>query len=400
MKIGIIRETKSPADSRVCLPPAHCQEILNNNLGIEIFVQSSQTRCYKDEEYKALNIPVVDDVSDCDILLGVKEVKIPTLIPDKTYFFFSHTIKKQPYNKGLLQTVLQNKIQLVDYETLTDENGKRVIAFGRWAGIVGAHNGIKTWGKRKGTFDLKAMNQCFDFEEAKSYYNSLDLKGLKIVLTGTGRVSCGSAEVLDLMGIKKLNAQEFLNYKGTEPVYCMLATEQLFAKDADNSFDNEFYKNPIGYHSILSPYLKQANLLINGIYWDNKAPALFTKETMKTDDFTIEVIADITCDIAPVASIPSTLKAATIADPVFGYDVNTEKETAPYSATSIDMMTVDNLPNELPRDASADFGNQFIKHVLPELFHNKIDMINRASITTKEGELNHPFYTYLSDYIA
>jgi len=399
MKIGIIKETKSPADSRVCLPPVHCKEILENNANIQIFVQSSETRCYKDEEYKALNIPVVDDVSDCDILLGVKEVKIPTLISDKTYFFFSHTIKKQPYNKGLLQTVLQKKIQLVDYETLTDENGKRVIAFGRWAGIVGAHNGIKTWGKRKSIFDLKAMNQCFDFEEAKSYYKNLDLKGLKIVLTGTGRVSYGSAEVLDLMGIKKLSGEEFLSYKGTEAVYCMLATEQLFAKDGSNDFDNEFYKNPVGYHSILAPYLKQANLLINGIYWDNKAPALFSKEDMKADDFSIEVIADITCDIAPIASIPSTLKAATIAKPVFGYDVETEQEVPAYSSACVDMMTVDNLPNELPRDASADFGNQFIQFVLPELLESKNNMIYRASITTKEGKLNEP-YLYLSDYVA
>ena len=399
MKIGIIRETKSPADSRVCLPPVHCQEILNDNPNIEIFVQSSQSRCYKDEEYTALNIPIVDDVSDCDILLGVKEVKIPTLISDKIYFFFSHTIKKQPYNKGLLQTVLQKKIQLVDYETLTDENGKRVIAFGRWAGIVGAHNGIKTWGKRKGTFDLKAMNECFDFEEAKSYYNSLDLKSLKIVLTGSGRVSCGSAEVLDLMGIKKLTANEFLSYNGEAAVYCMLSTELLFAKGENNDFDLEFYKDPTGYHSLLAPYLKQGNLLINGIYWDNKAPALFTKEEMKSDHFNIEVIADITCDIAPVASIPATLKATTIAEPVFGYNIETGEELPAYSLNSIDMMTVDNLPNELPRDASADFGNQFIQYVLPELLESKNNMIYRASIATKEGKLNEP-YLYLSDYIA
>lgn len=399
MKIGIIRETKSPADSRVCLPPAHCQEILNENPNIEILVQSSQSRCYKDEEYAALNIPVVDDVSNCDILLGVKEVKIPTLISDKTYFFFSHTIKKQPYNKGLLQTVLQKKIQLVDYETLTDETGKRVIAFGRWAGIVGAHNGIKTWGKRKGTFDLKAMNKCFDFEEAKSYYNSLNLKGVRIVLTGSGRVSCGSAEVLDLMGIKKLTANEFLSYNGEAAVYCMLSTELLFAKGENNDFDVEFYKDPSGYHSLLAPYLKQGNLLINGIYWDNKAPALFTKEEMKSDHFNIEVIADITCDIAPIASIPATLKATTIAEPVFGYHIETGKELPAYSPNSIDMMTVDNLPNELPRDASADFGNQFIQYVLPELLESKNNMIYRASIATKEGKLNEP-YLYLSDYIT
>ena len=399
MKIGIIRETKTPPDSRVCLPQKHCKEIMDRYPEIDIVVQTSESRCFKDEEYSSLGIPLQEDLSECDILLGVKEVKIPTLIAEKTYFFFSHTIKKQAYNKGLLQHILANKIHLVDYETLTDEQGKRVIAFGRWAGIVGAHNGILTWGKRKGSFDLKAMNQCFDFEEAKSYYDQLDLRGLKIVLTGTGRVACGAQEVLDLMKIKHLSSTEFLNYNEEEAVYCMLATEDMFAKGAQNDFDYDFYKNPRGYHSMMSPYLAKGNLLINGIYWDNKAPSLFTKEAMKTSDFNIEVIADITCDIAPIASIPSTLKASTIADPIFGYDPQSEKEVAPFQNEVIDMMTVDNLPNELPRDASEDFGNQFIAQVLPELLEDKTKMIYRASITTKEGTLNEPFL-YLSDYVS
>ncbi|MCD8528836.1 MAG: NAD(P)-dependent oxidoreductase [Chitinophagales bacterium] len=398
MKIGIIKESKTPPDTRVPLTPKQCKSIVDNYPTVEIKIQESESRCYTDNEYKNVGLQVVSDVSDCDILMGVKEVKIPNLIADKHYFFFSHTIKKQAYNRDLLRTILEKHIQLSDYETLTDEDGKRVIAFGRWAGIVGAHNGIKTWGKRLGLFDLKAMYKCFDFNEAKTYYNSLNLHGLKIVLTGTGRVSHGSAEVLDLMNIKKLEAEDFLQFQGNEAVYCMLATEQLFAKDADNSFDNDFYKNPTNYHSILKPYLSKANVLINGIYWDNKAPALFTKENMKESSFSIEVIADITCDIAPVSSIPSTLNATTIAEPVFGYNPLTEQEEAPYQNHVIDMMTVDNLPNELPRDASKDFGNQFIEHVLPELIKDKSNMIYKASITTKVGELNEP-YLYLEDYV-
>lgn len=399
MRIGIIEETKTPPDTRVCLPPAHCAKIMAMHPEIQVVVQPSASRCFSNQEYKDLGIELQEDVSDCDVLLGVKEVKMSALMENKNYFFFSHTIKKQAYNKELLQTILQKKIHLVDYETLSDKDGKRVIAFGRWAGIVGAHNGILTWGKRKKRFELKAMNECFDFEEAKSYYSSLDLKGLKVVLTGTGRVAYGSAEVLDLMNIKRLSAEEFLAYKGEEAVYCMLATEQMFAKGIDNEFEEEFYNNPLGYHSILHPYLSTGNTLINGIYWDNKAPALFTKEDMRDANFSIEVIADITCDIAPVASIPSTLKASTITDPIFGYDPVKEAEVAPFQKDVIDMMTVDNLPNELPRDASTDFGNQFLEHVLPELLASKIAMIHRASITTKDGKLNEP-YLYLTDYIA
>jgi alanine dehydrogenase len=399
MRIGIIEETKTPPDTRVCLPPAHCSKIMAMHPEIQVVVQPSASRCFSNQEYKDLGIELQEDVSDCDVLLGVKEVKMSALMENKNYFFFSHTIKKQAYNKELLQTILQKKIHLVDYETLSDKDGKRVIAFGRWAGIVGAHNGILTWGKRKKRFELKAMNECFDFEEAKSYYSSLDLKGLKVVLTGTGRVAYGSAEVLDLMNINRLSAAEFLAYEGAEAVYCMLASEQMFAKGIDNEFEEEFYHNPLGYHSILHPYLSAGNTLINGIYWDNKAPALFTKEDMRDASFSIEVIADITCDIAPVASIPSTLKASTITDPIFGYDPVKEAEVAPFQKDVIDMMTVDNLPNELPRDASTDFGNQFLEHVLPELLASKIAMIHRASITTKDGKLNEP-YLYLTDYIA
>lgn len=399
IKIGIIKETKTPPDSRVCLPPKHCKLIIEKYKNIEIVVQPSEIRCFTNEEYKNEGIKLQENLSDCDILLGVKEVKIPTLIPHKTYFFFSHTIKKQPYNKELLKNILSKKIQLVDYETLTNEHGKRVIAFGRWAGIVGAHNGILTWGKRTKRFNLKPMNLCFNFNEAKSYYPKLNLKGIKVVLTGTGRVSCGVAEVLDEMKIKKLDAEAFLHYKGKEAVYTMLPTELMFAKNTDGTFDNDFYKNPTNYHATMQQYLQKGNVLINGIYWDSKAPALFTLEDMKTNSFGIEVIADITCDIAPVASIPATIKASTIAQPIFGFNVNTYKETEPHKKGVVDMMTVDNLPNELPRDASEDFGNQFTTHVLPELFTHKTNMIYRASITTKEGKLNEP-YVYLADYVG
>ncbi|MGB1247603.1 MAG: NAD(P)-dependent oxidoreductase [Chitinophagales bacterium] len=397
MKIGIIRETKTPPDSRVPLTPLQCKNLLAEYNNLDIVIQSSTGRCYKDEEYKAQGIVFQEDMNDCDVLMGVKEVKKSTLIADKTYFFFSHTIKAQPYNRDLLQLVLEKNIQLIDYETICNEKGSRVIAFGRWAGIVGAHNGILTWGRRTGNFELKTMNQCHDFAEAKSLYNNLPLGNPKIVLTGTGRVSNGSAEVLDEMGIRKINAEDFLTKKYDEAVYCQLKTNQLFAKGENNDFDSEFYNNPTDYHSIFAPYTQVADIMINGIYWDNKAPAFFSKEDMKKDDFTIKVIADITCDIAPEASIPATLKASTIPDPIFGYNVQEENECYPHKDGVVDMMTVDNLPNELPRDASEDFGRQFSTYVLPELIKENSEMIHKASIT-KNGKLNEP-YLYLTDYV-
>lgn len=397
MKIGIIKETKTPPDSRVPLTPKQCKKLMEQYPNVEIVVQASESRSYKDEEYKKLGICLQEDIDDCDVLMGVKEVKIETLIPEKTYFFFSHTIKEQAYNKPLLKAVLEKKIQLIDYEVITNEKGQRVIAFGRWAGIVGAHNGILAWGKRTKAFDLKPMYQCFDYQEAQSYYKNLSLGNLKIVLTGNGRVSNGAKEVLDLMNIKQVSSKDFLEKKFEEAVYCQLNASEMFVTGADNHFDNSFFKDPSGYHSIFEPYTKVANLMINGIYWDNRGPAFFSKEDMKAEDFSIKTIADITCDIAPEASIPSTLRAAVIGDPIFGYNTKTEQETAPFQKSTVDMMTVDNLPNELPRDASEDFGNQFLTFVMPELLKNKSEMIFNASITQKNGKLNEPFL-YLTNY--
>lgn len=398
MQIGIIRETKTPPDSRVLLTPKQCKKICAEHPEISIFVQPSPSRCYTDQEYTAEGIVLKEDLSGCDVLVGVKEQVIDTLISGKHYFFFSHTAKEQVYNAKMLKAIVDKKIQLSDYEYLKNNKDRRVIAFGRWAGIVGAHNGILTYGKRTGAFELKPMNQCKDFEEATSFYGNIDLKNAKIVLTGTGRVANGSAEVLNKMNILKVSAKDFLKKEYKQAVYCQLETEEMFAKASDGSFDDGFYSNPKTYVSTFEPYTRVADIMINGIYWDNEAPAFFSKEDMKKSEFSIKVIADITCDIAPEASIPATLKASTIADPIFGYDVNTGKETKAHQTGVVDMMTVDNLPNELPRDASEDFGNQFQAFVLKELLNDKYKMIYNASITTKEGKLNKP-YLYLESYI-
>ncbi len=399
MKVGIIREEKNPPDSRVPLTPEQCQYLMQNNQDLDIFIQSSEKRCFSDSEYKEKNICVLEDVNNCDILLGVKEVPINSLIPNKTYLFFSHTHKKQPYNRKLLQTILQKKIHLIDYECLCDNEGKRVIAFGHWAGVVGAHNAILAWGKRQQTFDLKPMHQCHDFAEAKTYYNNnLLLPNFKIVITGDGRVSNGAATVLNLMNIKKVSPQDFLTQEFSEPVYTQLSVKDMYAKKEENIFnESDYYEHPEKYYSIFEPYTKVSNIMINGIYWEKKVPIFFTKDDMKKDDFKIKVIADVTCDIAPNASIPCTIRSSTIENPIYGYDPNLETEIKPFQPESIDIMAVDNLPNELPRDASEDFGNQLIERVWDELKKTDSKMINEATITIN-GQLNKP-YEYLQDFV-
>lgn len=397
MKIGIIKEGKTPPDSRVPLTPKQVAAI-NQHGKVKVIVQPSSSRCYSDEEYKAAGVELSNDLSDCDVLMGVKEVPIPALQSDKTYFFFSHTIKKQSYNRKLLQTILKQNIRMIDYETLTDDKGRRLIAFGRWAGIVGAHNGMMTYGNRTKSYQLPQMKNFKDFAAAQDFYKKLQLPQMKIVLTGTGRVANGARETLEAMGIEKVSPTDFLQNEYPNAVFTQLDCIDYAARKDEKAFDlQDFFNHPAEYKSIFEPYTKIADLMVNGIYWDNAAPVFFTKEAMKQPDFSIQAIADVTCDIAPVSSIPSTLFAATIAEPVFGYDVNTETATTPYQSHTVDMMTIDNLPNELPRDASQNFGEQFIQHILPELLNENSEMIARATIA-QNGDLTS-YFEYLRDYV-
>jgi len=398
LKLGIIREGKTPPDSRVPLSPTQCKELIDE--GVDLVVQPSPGRCFTDEDYKAQGVKLQEDLSDRNTLLGVKEVPIDQLISDKTYFFFSHTIKEQAYNQKLLKAVIDKKIRLIDYEVLTNDNGARVIAFGKFAGMVGAHNALWTYGQRTGKVTLPRMKDIYDYAAAKAIYAETKLPPVKIVLTGTGRVAGGAAMVLEDMGIKKVQPLAFVTEQFDHPVYTQV-NSFYYAKRKDGKvFDSvqDFYNNPSEYESDFHHFLPHADIMINGIYWDNDAPAFFTREQMQAPEWNIKVIADVTCDIAPVSSIPSTLKASTIANPVFGYDASTGKESAPYQSVSIDMMTIDNLPNELPRDASQAFGEMFIDHVLDELQQKSSALIERGTVAA-DGKLGSHF-GYMTDYLA
>lgn len=400
MKIGIIRENKIPVDARVVLNPSQCA-FLRDSEGADLVVQRSAVRCYDDSDYVSHGVPVVDSVADCDILLGVKEVPVDELLADKTYFFFSHTIKAQPYNKGLLQKILKKNIRLIDYEVLKNNEGKRLIAFGFFAGMVGAHNALLTYGMRTGRFSLKRMKDAFDYAQIKKTYHEIKWPVIKIILTGKGRVGAGAVKVLQDMGIKEVNSKSFLNDQFSEAVFTQIDYDDYVRpKPLSMRKPDEFFSYPEDFESTFSPFAAVSDVMINGVYWDNKAPAFFTKKDMRDPGFKIEVIADITCDIAPVSSIPSTLRATTIDEPFFGYDPVTEAEVEPFQGNTIDMMTIDNLPNELPRDASTSFGQQFIEHIWPQLREGAFDgeILKRATIA-EDGRLG-PHFQYLQDYIC
>jgi len=397
IKIGLISEGKTPPDSRVALIPEQVKAIEASG-EYRVLVQPSHNRCYTDEEYLAAGLSLSDNMDECDYLVGIKEVPKDQLIPGKKYFFFSHTYKKQPYNQALLQKIIDDKITLLDYELLTNENGQRVIAFGYFAGMVGAHNALYTYAQRTKEFEIKRLKDCFDYAEAKELYTQISFPAIKIVLTGTGRVGSGAEQVLLDMGIQKVIKEDFLNKKYSHPVFTQLAPEDYVCRKDGSAFDlQHFFNNPKDYKSIFLPYTKVADVMINGIYWDNDAPAFFNMQDMKNSDWNIKVIADVTCDIAPVSSIPCTLCASTIAVPIFGFNPMTEKQCEEHREGNIDMMTIDNLPNELPRDASKAFGEMFQEHVLAELGKEKSSLLERSMIAV-DGQLG-PHYQYLDGYV-
>ena len=397
MKFAIIKERKNPPDRRVVFSPEKLAEARAQFPKAEFIVESSDVRIFPDSAYKALGFKVTDDVSDCDVMIGVKEVPIENLIPNKKYFYFSHTIKKQPYNRKLLVAMLEKNIEMYDHETIVKKSGARLIGFGRYAGLVGAYNGFRALGLRDGLFNLPKVETLADLDEVKRELDKIKLPNIKILLTGTGKVAQGAKEILDHLKIKEVSDALYLTSKFTEPVYVMAdVMEYARRKDGKVGEKWEFYKDPTGYESNFMPYAKETDMFIAGHFYGNNAPYLFTRQDAKSKDFNINLVADISCDVdGPVAS---TLRASTIADPFYGYDAKTEKEVAFNAKDAITVMAVDNLPCELPKDASEGFGEMFLEHVIPAFFNgDERGILKRAKIT--ENKKLTERFSYLQDYV-
>ncbi len=394
-RIGLIREGKIPADNRVALTPAQCKWIHKNNPDVKVYVQTSANRCFSDREYLSAGAEITENMDECDILLGIKEVPVEQLVPGKTYLFFSHTKKKQPHNRDLLRAILDKKITLIDYECLEHEDGQRIIGFGFFAGVVGAHNGMMAYGNRTGLFSLDRVYKQRSFRELIHTYFGLRLPNVKIAVTGSGRVAHGILEIMNLMGIHEVETDDYLKRRFSYPVYTQLKGAELYRHRETGRYSREdFHDHPGNYECLFLPYASQTDILMNGVYWETGIPRLFEKENVKTEDFIIQTIADITDDVN--GSVPINIGDQSMEDPVYGVDRVTLEKTAPYLPGSIDIMAVGNLPNELPRDASRYFGEQLIKFVLEDLVGNGSAIIERATMV-KHGELT-PGYEYLRDY--
>ncbi len=397
MKFGIIKERKNPPDRRVVFSPKELKQLKSEFPNAEIEVESSDIRIFSDEQYANLGINVTDDMNSCDVLFGVKEVPVEALIPNKKYFFFSHTIKKQPYNRKLLQALLEKNIDFYDHETIVDANYNRLIGFGRYAGIVGTYNAFRAFGIKFGLYTLPKAETLSGKEDLVSKLKRQVLPPIKVVLTGCGKVGNGAKEILDAMKMKEVSVENFLTKKFSEPVYVQIdVLDYNKRKDGQDLGKNDFYVNPTEYTSDFERFTKVADIFIAGHFYGNDAPYILTQEMLKANDCKIKVVADISCDInGPIAC---TIKASTIAEPIFGYLPNEHKEVDVFHPAAIVVMSVDNLPCELPKDASEGFGDMFMKHVIPAFFNGDKDGILQRAKITENGKLTERFQ-YLQDFV-
>lgn len=396
-KFAIIKERKNPPDRRVVFSPTGLSKAHKAFPEAEFIVESSDIRVFSDKAYKTAGFTVTDNVSDCDVMIGVKEVPIENLIPNKKYFFFSHTIKKQPYNRKLLQAILDKNIELFDHETIINDKGFRLIGFGRYAGIVGAYNGFRAWGLKHNTYQLPKAETLHDQQKLIDELKGITLPNIKILLTGSGKVANGAQEMLDAMHLKSVSVEDYLHKTFNEPVYCKIdVLDYNKRKDGLVKDVFDFFNNPTEYVSDFMRFTKVTDFYIAGHFYGNGAPYFYTKEDVKSPDFNIKVVADISCDVnGPIAT---TTKASTIAEPVFGYDKETGKEIDYKSKNAIAVMSVDNLPCELPKDASDGFGDMFLQHVIPAFYNNDKDGILKRAKMTENGKLTERF-SYLQDYV-
>jgi len=397
MKFGIIKERKNPPDRRVVFSPDELARLKQLYQGLTVKVESSDIRVFSDEDYRNIGVEVADDISDCSVFFGVKEVPIDYLIADKSYFFFSHTLKKQPHNRQLLRALLEKNIDFYDHETLVDAHNHRLIGFGKYAGIVGAYNAIRAFGIKFELFKLPKAATLSGKEALIAHLKRLVLPPLKFVVTGTGKVGSGVKEVLDAIKITEVSVENYLTKNYTQPVYTQIDVLEYNKRKDGNVLDfSDFFDHPQEYVSDFERFTKVSDVYITAHFHANEAPKILTREMLQANDCKIKVVADISCDVD--GSIACTLRSSTIDEPFYGYLPSENKEVDIFHPAAIVVMAVDNLPCELPRDASEGFGEMFMEHVIPAFFNGDKDGILQRAKMTEKGKLT-PRFSYLQDYV-
>ena len=398
--IGIVRESRND-ENRTPLVPEHIKKYKESNPNINFIIQPSNSRCFSDEEYELCGAKINENLNECSIIFGVKEIDPNILINNRTYLFFSHTFKinKQQKNiekhkKDLLLSILNKKITLIDYENIRGKNGTRCLGFGRFAGIVGCYNTLNLLLKVLGKQSLASAYKINDYERLVLNLKNLYFPKTKILVTGDGRVAKGVIELLNQTNIKAVSKKDFLEKKFDQPIFCNLETKDYVTNNSSTNFNLEhFINNPQDYSSSALQYLKETNILISAHYWDPSSPKIFENEDLK-DLQNLKIVGDITCDIN--GSVPTTIRSTTIEEPNYWIERYTLKEIDENN-DGIAVMAVDNLPSELPRDSSTEFSEGIIKEVLPFLLKEDDGRILNGTITTDGSFLEK--YNYLNNYI-
>ena len=392
--LAVLKEARID-ENRAPFSPSQISDLLINFSNLKIIVQPSERRCFKNEDYLKAGAQITDDLSSADIIFGVKEVDISTLIKDKTYLFFSHTSKVRQYigrtikdktiiyKKELLREVIKKNITLIDYENIRDVSGEgyRYLGFGRFAGIIGTYNTLNLYLKLYNKQPLSRVFEINNYEQIKKIISKQNFNKIKILLTGSGRASKGAIEMLKHANIKQVSINDYLNNKYSKAIFSNIsAKEHMERKDGK---DISKVKN----------YLFDTDIFIACHYWDPKFPKLFFPKHI--NEFkNLKIIGDITCDIN--GSVPTTIRSTSIAKPYYSIDIDSMKEID-LGFKGISIMAVDNLPSELPRDASEEFGSSVISEILPYLIDKDDGRINRAT-TASNGKFCENF-AYLNDFI-
>jgi len=392
--LAVLREARID-ENRAPLSPTQITNILNKFSNIKIIVQPSKRRCFKDEDYLKAGAKIEEGLSLADIIFGVKEVDISTLIKDKTYLFFSHTSKVRQYigqviedkaiiyKKELLKEVIKKKITLIDYENLRDVSGEgyRYLGFGRFAGIIGTYNTLNLYLKLFNEQPIPRAFEINNYEQIKKIINKQNFNKIKILLTGSGRASKGAIEMLEHANIKQVSINDYLNKKYNKAIFSNISARDHVERK--NGKDISKVKN----------YLFDTDMLITCHYWDPRFPKLFSPKQINEFE-NLKIIGDVTCDIN--GSVPTTIRSTSIAKPYYSINTDSMKEIE-LGNKGIAVMAVDNLPSELPRDASEEFGDSIISEILPYLIDKDDGRINRAT-TASNGNFCSKF-DYLNDFI-
>ena len=429
-KIGIRHEDKYEFEKRTPIIPEHIGE-LSVRENIPFAVESSDKRIFTDNEYRNAGAEVTDNLADCDVIFGVKEMPEFFFQEGKTYLFFSHVIKGQPYNMPMLKKLIEKKATLIDYEKIENKNGRRLIFFGRYAGLAGMLNTLWSTGQRLSVLgfntpfhNLKQTHHYNSLEEAKAAVREAgvqitskglpdELKPLIILVTGNGNVSQGAMEILELLPGDFITANELKRVefdKNNEIVKVNLLVSDYMIPKSERTFELKHYiQNPEAYYSTVEEYLYDIDIIVNGIYWDHRYPRIITKnwlrEREKSGSLKLKVIGDITCDVH--GSIECTELPTPVEDPVFIYNPKTDSFEMGFEGEGVAVMAVDILPSELPREASIHFSESlkpYLKDLAQTDFSKNFDQLElpfeiRNAIIVHKGELTEE-YLYLEECLS